>query len=56
MTRAAAQEMAKRAHDAWKWAREHLQEAQDRQAKQANKKRREVDFDVGDYVYVTVKN
>ena len=56
MTREAAQEMAKRAHDAWKWARDHLRKAQERQARQANKKRREVDFDVGDYVYVTAKN
>ena len=48
--------MAKRAHDAWKWARDHLRKAQERQARQANKKRREVDFDVNNYIYIIAKN
>ena len=43
-------------HNAWQTARENMQRAQERQKKQANKKRREVDFNEGDMVWVSMKN
>ena len=55
LTREQAQQFARRAHDAVAWARANLFRAQQRQQKQANKKRREPDFTIGDYVYVTRK-
>ena len=57
MSREEAQNYAKVRHDAVKAATEIAQrgvaQAQERQAQQANKKRREPDFLVGDQVYVT---
>jgi hypothetical protein len=55
LTRKEAQAFASRAHEAVEWARKNLAAAQDRQAKQANKHRREPDFQVGDRVYITRK-
>jgi hypothetical protein len=55
LTREQAQQFARRAHDAVAWARANLFRAQQRQQQQANKKRREPDFTVGNYVYVTRK-
>lgn len=42
----------KRVENAVKWARENMARAQERQRNQANKHRREVDFVVGDKVYI----
>jgi hypothetical protein len=50
-----AQDFARRAKKAWDLAREGLEKAQEQQAAQANKKRREPDFDVGDEVYISKK-
>ena len=55
LAREEAQVFASRAHKAVVWAKENIQKAQDKQAKQANKHRREPDFTVGDMVYVTRK-
>ena len=55
MNREQAQSFAQRAHQVWQWARENLKKAQERQARQANKKRREPDFGPGDSVYVSTK-
>ena len=51
-----AQQYVKRLEQAWKVARENIQKAQKAMEKQANKHRREPDFDVGDSVWVTTKN
>jgi len=56
INREEAQQLAKRMHNAWQTARENMQRAQERQKKQANKKRREVDFNEGDMVWVSMKN
>ena len=59
LTRDTAQKYAKLRHDAVKYAtdlaRGNLSRAQERQATQANKKRREPDFGLGDLVYITPK-
>lgn len=55
LTRREAQAFASRTHKAVEWARKNLAIAQDRQAKQANKHRREPDFKVGDKVYIVRK-
>ena len=55
ITREEAQAFASRTYEAVKWAKINLQRAQDRQSRQANKHRREPDFEVGDTVYVTRK-
>ena len=59
MTREEAQAYAKARHDAvqraTEIAREGVTKAQKRQAAQANKKRREPDFGVGDHVFITPK-
>jgi hypothetical protein len=51
-----AQQYVKRLAQAWKAARENIEKAQQSMEKQANKHRREPDFDVGDSVWVTMKN
>ena len=55
LTREEAQQFAKRAYDAVEFARKHLEKAQQRQSQQANKHRREPDFGVGDFVYISRK-
>ena len=50
-----AQKYAYRAYEAWKLAKKCLQRAQEKQKKQADKRRREPDFDVGDFVYISRK-
>lgn len=52
MTRQAAQEYAARIHAAWETTKGNMKRAQERQAKNANRKRRPVDFNIGDFVYV----
>ena len=54
-TRQEAQRYARRAHEAWKKASECLSWAQEKQKKQADRKRRVPDFQVGDFVYVSRK-
>jgi transposase InsO family protein len=51
-----AKSMVTRLHEAWQHAKENMTRAQARYTKQANKHRREVDFDVGDKVWVTTKH
>jgi hypothetical protein len=55
LNREEAQQWAKRIDEAVTYARECMARAQDRQAKQANKKRRIPDFGPGDKVYVIKK-
>lgn len=43
-------------HDIWEAAQQEAVKTQQQQRTQANRHRREVDFDVGDEVYVTTKN
>ena len=43
-------------HGVWQLARTNMERAQERQRKQANRQRRDVDFEVGDLVWVTTKN
>jgi hypothetical protein len=51
-----AQEWLRRMEDVWDFAKNGMKRAQERQSKQVNKRRREVDFDVGDEVMITTKN
>ncbi|EED18927.1 retrotransposon polyprotein, putative [Talaromyces stipitatus ATCC 10500] len=51
-----AQRWMTRFAEIWKYAKQQLQLAQERQQAQANRRRREVDFDVGDEVMVTTRN
>ncbi|KAG5940688.1 hypothetical protein E4U60_000333 [Claviceps pazoutovae] len=46
MTREAAQAYAERIYEAWEVAKRNMTRAQARQAEEANRKRREVDFDI----------
>ena len=50
-----ARQYAQRAAEAVQYAQQGLQRAQERQAVQANRHRREVDWQVGDWVYVQQK-
>jgi len=54
--RANATNRVKGIHDAWEWCRTNMEEAQNRQQKQANRHRRPVDFAVKDYVWVATKD
>ena len=56
LSRDEARKYTERLQDAWERARKNLERSQQAMAKQANKHRRELDFDVGDYVWVTTKN
>jgi transposase InsO family protein len=56
LNRQDAQAFAARAHEAWKWAANHIRHSQSRAEKQANKRRREPDFTVGDMVWVISPN
>lgn len=56
MTRDEAVKFAKRLEEVTKFAQDHLRKAQAAMQVHANKHRREVEFDVGDYVYVTTKH
>ena len=55
LNREEARLMADRVEEAVVYARELIGQAQERQERQANKRRRPVDFGVGDKVYVTKK-
>ena len=56
LSRQEAQEYVKRLESAWKVARESIKKAQESMEKQANKHRREPDFNVKDSVWVSTKN
>jgi hypothetical protein len=51
-----AQVYLRRLQEIWKDTQKDIERAQERQRTQANKHRREVDFGVGDLVYVTTRN
>jgi hypothetical protein len=48
--------LAQRMEEIWTFVRGTIEKAQAGQRRQADKHRRKVDFDVGDYVWVTTKN
>jgi hypothetical protein len=56
LSRDEARKYAERLQDAWELACKNLEKSQLTMAKQANRHRREPDFDVGDKVWVTTKN
>ena len=56
LSREEAQQYAKRLESAWEVAQKNIKKAQDSMEKQANKHRREPDFDVEDLVWVSTKN
>ncbi len=56
VSREEAQALATRTHEAVKFAQDNIRQAQERQRKQANKNRREPDFKVDDYVYLSKDN
>lgn len=51
-----ALDLATRMHTAWKLAKENMERAQDRMRTVVNAHRRPVDWEVGDYVYLSTKN
>ena len=55
LSRDEAYALAHRMEDVWKFASENMKKAQEAQKVQADKHRREVDFDVGDHVWVSMK-
>lgn len=56
LARREGNEFVKGLHDAWKFARTNMAKAQESMAAQANKKRRPVDIQAGDHVWVTTKH
>jgi hypothetical protein len=56
LSRQEARQLAHRMESVWAQARTNMLKAQERQATQANRHRRAVDWDVGDKVWVTTKN
>jgi transposase InsO family protein len=50
-----AREFVKRMEDIWRFAQGSMKKAQVHQKQQADRRRRPVDFNVGDYVWVTTK-
>lgn len=55
LNREEARERARKIEESWQLAQGQMKEAQERYTRQANKKRREVNFDVGDKVWVSAK-
>jgi hypothetical protein len=51
-----AQRYAQRMHEAWQDARAQIQRAQEKQKAQADKHRREVNFGIGDMVWISTRN
>ena len=51
-----AKALITRLHDSWEHTRDRMRISQERYTAQANKHRREVDFDVKDKVWVSTKN
>jgi transposase InsO family protein len=56
LARQEAQQYAKRLEETWKLAQKNIIQAQELMQRQANKHRREPDFDTGDSVWITTKN
>lgn len=56
LNRNEAKDLLRRIHNAWKVAQENMKNAQVRHTRQANKKRREIDFDINDKVWVSTKH
>ena len=56
LSRDEAQQYVKRLESAWEIARKNIRKAQESMEKQANKHRREPDFNVEDFVWVSTKN
>lgn len=50
-----ASKVAKRMHDAWSYGRLNIENAQGAQRREADRRRRKVDFAVGDLVWVSTK-
>lgn len=51
-----ATRFARRLYDGWKFAQDSIARAQEKNIRDANRHRREPDFDVGDRVYLSTKN
>jgi hypothetical protein len=51
-----AEKWARRIEDIWQEAKDEIERAQAQQKQQANKHRCEEDFDVGDPVFITLRN
>jgi transposase InsO family protein len=56
LNREEARAIVTRLHESWQWAKEHMARAQEWYTAQANKHRRQVDFKIGDKVWVTTKH
>jgi predicted aspartyl protease len=56
LNREEAQALAKNMHQVWETARTIIQQAQEKASQNVNRHRREVDFQVGDYVWISTKN
>lgn len=56
ISRQRAQDMAKRMKQVWTAVGNQLKKAQDQQKKQAERRRRPVDFDVGDQVWLSLRH
>lgn len=56
LNRQDAQKMAARMEEVWNWARKNMLKAQEQQKRQADKHRREVNFAVGDSVFLVMKH
>ena len=56
LNRSEAKAVADRMHNAWVRAKENMTKAQGEMSKHANRRRRAIDWDVGDRVYLSAKN
>jgi hypothetical protein len=56
LSQQAALTLARRMHDAWKYAKDNLEKAQERMRQKVNPHRRSVDWEVGDKVYLDSTN
>ena len=56
LNREEAQALARTMHQGWETARTIMQQAQEKANRDANRHRREIDFQVGDYVWISTKN
>lgn len=56
MNRLAAADRAKRMEEIWDFVRGQMLGSQERQRRQADRRRREIDFDVGDHVWLSLRD